>query len=270
MRFSIVTISYNQAQFVRSAIESVLAQDYPELEYVVVDPGSTDGARDVIEAYRGRITQIVYRPDRGAAEGLNNGFSYVGGDIFGFLNSDDILLPGALSRVARAFEDNPDVDLVMGHIHIIDEQGRKLRNSYADEFDRRAFAYGGCTICQPATFFRARAFRDVGGFNINSRVSWDTDLFLDILESSARHMLIEDFLAGFRMHDQSLTGLRNGVAHLAHFERRFERLMGRPWRRSDELIRYFYYARKYWLRPRSLWERLSRGSIFKSSFAPKY
>ena len=78
-RFSIVTVAYNQAAYIREAIDSVLSQGYPDLEYVVVDPGSTDGTRDIIETYRDRVSRIVFRPDRGAAEGLNHGFAEASG-----------------------------------------------------------------------------------------------------------------------------------------------------------------------------------------------
>ena len=94
-RVSIVTISYNQAQFLERTILSVLDQDYPEIEYIVVDPGSTDGSREIIERYGSRISKVILRPDRGAADGLNSGFAEASGQILGFLNSDDTLLPGA-------------------------------------------------------------------------------------------------------------------------------------------------------------------------------
>src|ERR1039458_1375445 len=100
-RVSIVTISFNQAEFIERTILSVLTQDYLDIEYIVVDPGSTDGSRDIIERYRSRISKIILRPDRGAADGLNNGFAEATGEIFGFLNSDDLLRPGARSEERR-------------------------------------------------------------------------------------------------------------------------------------------------------------------------
>lgn len=262
MRFSIVTISYNQAPFLRAAIESVLHQDYPDLEYILVDPGSTDGSREIIEEYRDRIDEVVYRADRGAADGLNNGFSQVTGDIFGFLNSDDVLLPNALQLVARKFAENPDVELVMGHIWIIDKNGTRMRRAYTDPFELKAFVYGACTICQQATFFRARAFRDAGGFNVARRVAWDGDLFLEMLQNSARHIILDEFLGEFRIHDSSITGARQHLDMSKAVRKvRFERVVGRSWRLRDELLRCFYLVRKYILQPRTFWERLTRGSI---------
>jgi len=124
MKFSIVTISFNQAEFLERAILSVLNQDHDDIEYIVVDPGSTDGSRDIIERYRDRIDRIVFKPDRGAAEGLNNGMEGASGEILGFLNSDDVLMPGAISQIVHAFQANPDIDLVTGHAYIIDATNR--------------------------------------------------------------------------------------------------------------------------------------------------
>jgi len=90
MRVSIVTISYNQARFLEQAIRSVINQDYPDIEYIVVDPGSTDGSRGIIEKYQNRIDKIIFDPDEGPADGLNKGFAHATGDIFGFINADII------------------------------------------------------------------------------------------------------------------------------------------------------------------------------------
>jgi glycosyltransferase involved in cell wall biosynthesis len=266
MRFSIITVAYNQAAYVRSAIESVLSQNYPDLEYIVVDPGSTDGTREIIEEYRDRITRIVYRPDRGAAEGLNNGFAEVSGEVFGFLNSDDILLPGALEKVARVFAEKPHIDLVMGHIWIIDANGKRLRKAYTDRFGLNAFAYGACTICQQATFFRPQAFHDAGGFNVAQRVAWDGELFVNMLKNTSGHMILDELLGAFRIHDSSITGSRRGHAmYQDAMKEQFARLKGRPWRRRDTLLQYLYLIPKYLLEPRSLWQRLRYGSIMKRS-----
>src|SRR5450432_3341584 len=97
LKVSIVTISFNQAAYLEEAIRSVLDQDHPLVEYIVVDPGSTDGSRDIIERYRGRIAKVLYEPDQGPADGLNHGFAHATGDVFACLNADDLLLPRAVS-----------------------------------------------------------------------------------------------------------------------------------------------------------------------------
>src|SRR5450432_4773126 len=101
-KVSIVTISYNQAQYLEEAIVSVLEQDYPSIEYIVVDPGSTDGSRQIIERYRSRIGKVILDPDKGPADGLNHGFDAATGSVFAYLNADDVLLPGAVSSAVKA------------------------------------------------------------------------------------------------------------------------------------------------------------------------
>src|SRR3954454_9281745 len=98
MKFSIVTLAFKQRKYLREAMDSVLNQDYPSIEYIVVEPGSNDGSREIIEDYGDRISCRIYEPDKGAADGLNNGFARATGDVFAFLNGDDLLLPGAIRK----------------------------------------------------------------------------------------------------------------------------------------------------------------------------
>lgn len=263
MKFSIVTVSFNQARYLEATILSVLNQDYDDVEYIVVDPGSTDGSRDIIERYRDRITRIVYQTDSGAAEGLNNGFAQATGEVYGFINSDDLMLPGALRAAADKFRADPEVDLIIGHTHIIDADGRWVRHSYSDRFDPRAFAYQACVICQQSTFFRAELFGQSRGFNPGNKIAWDAELFLDMLETARKPVLVDAFLSAFRMHAGGITGGGKMRPLLLNFERaKFQRIMGRPWRRSDNLVAVAYLARKYLLEPRSFWQRLRHGSIY--------
>ena len=262
MRFSIVTISLNQAPFLEEAICSVLNQDYADLEYIVVDPGSVDGSREIIERYRHRISRVIFKSDSGAPEGLNNGFASASGDVFGFLNSDDVLLPGAISRTARQFSDDPKNDIVMGHMRVIDRHGNHLRNSYSDRYDARAFSHGASTICQPSTFFKADLFRRSGGFNPGNTRFWDAELFAQMQRMAKRQDLVNDFLSAFRIHGASVTGKpKDRRARRKVFVACFESLTGRQWRRRDNILRFYYLLRKYVREPRSFFERILRGSI---------
>ena len=134
MKFSVVTVSFNQRQYLEEALTSVLGQDYPSVEYIVVDPGSTDGSRELIASFHDRLASVIFEADQGAADGLNKGFERASGDIFGFLNSDDALLPGAMKTVKRAFEQNPDCDIVMGNGFIVDAQGKLLASGRGTYF----------------------------------------------------------------------------------------------------------------------------------------
>lgn len=262
MRFSIVTISFNQARYLEETIRSVLDQVYGDLEYIIVDPGSTDGSRDIIEKYREKIDRIIFERDSGAAEGLNHGFAAATGEVFGFLNSDDLLLPGAIQTVARQFLDRPETGIVMGHMRVIDGGGRRLRDSFSDKYCRRALAYGASMACQPSTFFRAELFRKVGGFNETNSASWDAELIADMLERTGQGCLVDSFLSAFRVHCGSMTGAaRMRPEKRAFLLANFERIMGRPWRSSDGLVRLFYLTKKYVREPRSLVQRILHGPI---------
>lgn len=262
-KISIVTLSYNQAEFLAEAMDSVLGQDHQDVEYVIVDPGSTDGSLDIIRSRSERLAAVITGPDRSPAHGLNRGFDVATGEIFGFLNSDDRLLPGALRLVAQAFEDDPALDIVSGHMRIIDRAGRPHRMSFTDQYSRLGMAYGTWNICQQSTFFRAATYRKAGGFNPDDKVSWDYDLMVRIFLSAPRHKVIDRVLSEFRVYDESITGSKRFESErMSMAARHFRLIMGRDWRRYDHVMRYLVLAMKYARQPRSLLERLRRGSIF--------
>ena len=159
MKVSIVTISLNQAPFLERAILSVVEQDHDDIEYIVVDPGSTDGSRDIIERYRDRISVAVLEPDAGPADGLNMGFARATGDIFGYINADDAYLPGAIGKAVDAFRASPAADVVCGHGFIVNANGAVRRRFYSDQFSAGRYVHGGVTVMQQSTFFRRDAFQ---------------------------------------------------------------------------------------------------------------
>jgi glycosyltransferase involved in cell wall biosynthesis len=239
MKFSIVTVSFNQRQYLEEALTSVLAQDYPAIEYIVVDPGSTDGSRELIEGFRPRLAGTIFEPDQGAADGLNKGFQQASGDIFGFLNSDDALLPGAMKSVSRVFEQNPDCDIVMGNGFIVDAHGKRIRRIRAAGFTLDRYFYGGATWLQQSTFFRRAAFERVGGFNVNNRSCWDGELLVDMVRQGAKVKYVNQDLAIFRIHAQSITGSRRHSEMMkADADRMFSLSRGRRWTALDTLRVY--------------------------------
>ena len=123
-RVSIVTISFNQASFLEECVLSVLSQKANDVEYIVVDPGSTDASRDILQRYADRIDTRILEPDHGPADGLNKGFAAGSGDIFGYINADDRYVAGAIEFVRTFFLENPAVDVLCGAIRIIDRHGR--------------------------------------------------------------------------------------------------------------------------------------------------
>ncbi|MGC2615345.1 MAG: glycosyltransferase family 2 protein, partial [Terracidiphilus sp.] len=179
-KVSIVTISFNQVGYLGRTIQSVLDQDYPNIEYIVVDPGSTDGSRELIKSYESRIARIIFEIDDGPGDGLNKGFSIATGEIFGFLNSDDILYPGAISGAVRYLSEHPKTDVVSGNGRVIGPDERVYRLVYSDRWTTTKYMYGGAVLIQPSTFFRRAAFEKAGRFNPKNRAIWDGELFFDM------------------------------------------------------------------------------------------
>ena len=246
MKFSIVTLAFRQRKFLEEAINSVLSQDYPDIEYIVIEPGSNDGSREVIEAYGDRITQKIFEPDKGAADGLNKGFARATGDVFAFLNADDLLLPNAISKVADFLKQNPTCDLVMGNGYISDSAGVPVRRVKATGFSVPRYLYGGTTWMQQSTFFRRSAFEAVGGFNLQNRSCWDGELFVNMVAKGAKVGFLNSDLAVFRIHGASITGSRKAEQlYLEDSERIFRQLKGRERVKSDAFLTFFYRGTRF-------------------------
>jgi glycosyltransferase involved in cell wall biosynthesis len=262
---SIVTISFNQVEFLERAIRSVVEQNYPDIEYIVVDPGSTDGSRDIVERYRSRISRVIYERDRGPADGLNKGFAHATGDIYAFLNSDDVLLPEAV-RSAVSFLNSNDVDVVSAHATVIDAEDRHLRMVYSEAFSLKMMAYGACILVQPSTFFRREVFERVQGFNAENKSNWDGELWVDMALSGARFALVDEVWSGYRLHLQSTTSsCKFRQQNLEHNQRMFRKILGRDSRSIDHLVAQACRVRKHLRDPRALYERIVRGPIYGRS-----
>lgn len=260
--FSIVTVSFNQAPFLRAAIDSVLAEKRPGVQYIVVDPGSTDGSREIIDSYGDAVDVRLFEPDKGPGDGLNKGFAKATGQILGYLNSDDILLPGALEKVDAAFNANPKIDVISGHAKIIDAEGRVLRESYSDEFRLTPILYRAACIMQPSTFFRRECFERTEGFNVDNRLDWDAELLVDLQAAGASFSRINEFLSGYRVFPGTVTSDRRGrVITEPRARELFKQRRGRPWRWYDHPRRWGYLMLKFLREPRWLRERLLHGPV---------
>jgi glycosyltransferase involved in cell wall biosynthesis len=177
---SIVTPSLNQRRFIEATIESVLSQDYPRIEYIVVDGGSTDGTLETLKRYEGRLLCIA-GPDRGQSDAINKGFRRAHGEILAWLNSDDTYMPGAVSSAVTYLTANPACAMVYGDGHLIDEHGRFIRPFHASgPFDLWRLVYVLDYILQQSAFFQRHALEAVGG--LDERLNWgmDWDLFIKL------------------------------------------------------------------------------------------
>ena len=224
---TLVTISFDQRRFLRDCIDSVLPQLRPGIDqYIVVDPGSTDGSRAVIRGYGDSIDECIVEPDAGPADGLNRGFSRGHGEIFGYINADDRLVPGALAYVRAYFAAEPEIDVLTGAIRIIDAQGLPgVRGRTSDTFDLRRFIAGACVIGQQATWFRREAWVRAGGFNPANRVMWDSELLVDMALTGARFATVPRVLGDWRRHGEAITSSRGHRARMrAEFARCREKL----------------------------------------------
>jgi glycosyltransferase involved in cell wall biosynthesis len=207
VKIGIVTISYNQAKYLAEAIESVSVADPDRLEYVIADPGSSDGSRQIIERYHRRFDRIILEKDAGPPDGLNKGFAATDAEILGYLNSDDRFTSGALDYVLDYFERRPEVDVLCGAIRLIDENGRPgIRNRTPDRIDLRRYAYETCFFWQQATFFRRDAFLKTNGFNVASKTTWDGELVVDMALAGCRFAYTNKLLGDFRIYGDSITG----------------------------------------------------------------
>ncbi len=247
-RVSIVTISFNQGRFLERAIRSVLEQDYRDIEYIVVDPGSTDGSRDIIERYRSRISKVILEPDKGPADGLNKGFAAASGDILGYINADDAYLPGAITKAVTAFEATPPANVIYAHSYIVDHLGQVVRRSRSVPFDLRLYAYGGVVVMQQSTFFRRQAFEDAGGFNESNRTSWDGELLIDFARSGSKFAMVDDYWSLFAIYPGSITAsVKYNQQYRKDHARMFRTITGLEYDQASKAR--FYLARvEKWLR----------------------
>ncbi|RMH56027.1 MAG: glycosyltransferase [Candidatus Hydrogenedentota bacterium] len=200
--FSIVTPSFNQARYLEETIRSVLAQPRSLFEYFVFDGGSTDGSVDILEKYSSEIDYWVAEPDRGQSHAINKGLARARGLFFYYLNSDDLLLPGALERVAKAVSEYPETDVFYGKVHHIDEEGGVLKYipHRVEVFELERVAWGSPFVAQQGVFVRTEFLRRAGGFREDLHCVMDTECWIRLGLRGARWRFLDEFLGAFRIY----------------------------------------------------------------------
>ena len=175
---SIVTPSFNQVNYLEDTILSVLKQDYPNIEYIVIDGGSTDGSVDIIRKYADRITYWVSEKDSGQTEAINKGFTVAHGSILAWLNSDDTYKRGAVTAAVEYLLSNPEIGMVYGDLDFIDEKGATIGKFPAAQTDLQKLKRGFVHIPQPAAFFRTELWRRVAPLDSTFFFAMDYDLWV--------------------------------------------------------------------------------------------
>jgi glycosyltransferase involved in cell wall biosynthesis len=212
-KLSIVTPSFNQAQFIEATMRSVKSQDYPALEQIVVDGGSTDNTVEILKRYAAmpgwEHLRWLSEKDRGQSDAINKGFRMATGDIIGWLNSDDLYRPESFARVIGAFEENPLIDFIYGDYLIIDETGKTLICKKEIDFDWEIMLCGLNYIAQPNVFFRRRVFDKIGYLNDNLHYVMDYEFWLRAAARGLRFLHIPTAFAACRWHLSAKTVSRN-------------------------------------------------------------
>ncbi|MED4753917.1 glycosyltransferase family 2 protein [Brevibacillus choshinensis] len=202
---SVITPSFNQGRFIKETIESVLGQDYPNIEHIVVDGGSTDVTISILQQYShfGDRFRYVSEKDRGQSHAINKGLSMARGDIIGWLNSDDTYQPGAIRKAVQALQSRPDCGMAHGKCYVINEHSQVQTALHVTPADYNNL-YHGCVVCQPAAFIRKNVFQQMGGVDEALNFCMDYDLWIRIAQS---HPIayVNDFLANARVYSTTKT-----------------------------------------------------------------
>jgi glycosyltransferase involved in cell wall biosynthesis len=248
---TIVTPSYNQGGFIRATIESVLSQDYPRIEYIIMDGGSTDETARVAAEYAERLTWISEK-DRGQSHAINKGFQMARGEIVAWLNSDDILLPGAVSAAVKAFERAPDAGAIYGEGYLMDREGRFTRRfPYTEPLVMWKLVYLSDYILQQATFFRRDAIEAVGWLDESLHYTMDWDVLIKLAKRFGLYYT-PDFLGALREYPEAKSSA-GGEERIEEIRRMLERHTG------------LKRAPGYWTYGFDTWQRAWRYQLERAS-----
>ena len=244
LRLSIVTPSYNQAEFVERTIKSVLDQNYPDLEYIIQDGGSTDGSTEILDRYKKYLKGSNSERDKGQADAINKGLKLATGDILAWINSDDIYLPGTFNYVVNYFNRNPNIDVVYGHRILINNCDQEIGRWILPRHDKKVLVWADF-IPQETLFWRRRIWEKVGGkLNDEFNFALDWDLLLRFQEMDAKIVRLPRFLAAFRVHPKQKTSAQISSLGEQEMTRLREKHIGRSITYSEINKNIFKYLLK--------------------------
>ena len=205
-KITVVTPSFNQAQYLERTIRSVLDQNYPNLEYIVIDGGSTDGSQDIIRKYAPRIAYWVSESDRGQAHAINKGLQRATGEWLAWQNSDDVYAPGAFASLARAAARRQWADLIIGNVNLIDAGDRVLRDLRYVTPTFESMLAEGMVLTNQVAFWRRDLHVRIGWLDETLSCAFDYDWFLRVLKAG-KGAHVDALWGGYRFHDETKTHL---------------------------------------------------------------
>lgn len=245
-RISIVTPSYNHARFLERTILSVLNQNYPNLEYIIIDGGSTDGTLEIIQKYEKYLSYWVSEKDRGQVYALNKGFSIATGDIIGWQNSDDVYMPCAFKQTAEQFLKYSDVDIVFGNTILIDENDTVIGELRFTPFSLLTHVYEGMSIANQSSFWARDVFSRIGMLDTRFQFSMDYEFFLRAVKNNIKFKLFHAYFGAFRVHPAAKSSTVTHISEGDHrninclYKKRL--VLSFPLRIISLLRRCFYYV----------------------------
>ncbi len=205
LKISIVTPSYNQGQYLEETIQSVLDQNYPNLEYIIMDGGSTDNSVEVIKKYESRLAHWESQPDGGQADAINKGFNMATGDILAWLNSDDYYTPGTFQLISELFA-RDDMKIVFGECVLYHQETGKKKSSTVFEHAKSHQIELSDYIVQPSSFWTKKTWDLVGNLNVNLVYTFDWDWFIRAKRKGVHWHPVDKALSVYRYHHQHKTG----------------------------------------------------------------
>jgi glycosyltransferase involved in cell wall biosynthesis len=253
LKITVVTVCYNSARFLEGCLRSVVTQDYPHLEYIVIDGGSTDGSVELIKKHADRITYWVSEPDKGQTDALIKGFQRSTGDLQCWINADDELTPHALTEVNVYFQRHPAAQVVTGDCILLTESGARLRVQRQLRFRRFLWFNDHNYIAASSTFWRRELYERVGGLNPVFNLNMDGDLFIRFAEVTTLQK-VRNLWSRFRVHPGQKTNMltedmfteimnirRRYYPNESALARKVKRLVARPLRMVLKLFAGCYF-----------------------------
>lgn len=214
MKVSVITVCFNSGKTIRDTIESVLSQDYSNIEYIIVDGASSDGTMDIVNGYRERIAKVISEADKGIYDAMNKGIMAATGDVVGILNSDDFYDNGkTVSSVVEAFNNQPGVDMVFGDVVFVQPEDLSMirRHYYAGHFKSWKLRFGWMPP-HPGTFVKRSLYLQTGLYKTDFKIAADYEMFVRwLMVNKAGYKWIDKVLVRMRMGGASTSGVRSSI-----------------------------------------------------------